>query len=709
MASLKTTTMSSDNSTCTRGVTINVDTEPLVRCSSELYKTFHDASVSISVVPKFSIAVMPAPPTTSPSGLPVAPGFGETILYPLLPVVTSGFFLEREGFIVGSSGFLQTVIIAIFLFYLFYLSASVSGVAGTPVAIPTLASLTAAFPLATSAQIAAVASLYTLPVPGVLPTIDTVLSIIFNPTAPQGLADFFDIFITVFNVNGCGLAYVYRGYIAGVDFDTGLAIYKIDKCDLWNKCNPVIKSHPFLKFATSKCSTPGSPAHILASYINHSPQSFASGSIAQNVDIISDGTITYEAINTDIVVQLGVEGAPILDQCGFVVGVVTGINSTAQTAFGVSSSFAREITSKLIEGHCKPNCTDYVLYNDIFGFNIYRHGVLGLSYTLRNGTDIGVLGADVVYPPPIDRFYNEAYCRINRQLVGLLVRAVTGSLAQAVEECSRQNFPVFTTTKVAPPTFPTEIGIQPLDLITGIAGNQVGQLPYQLNPDTLLYQLTPCSTLNIEFMKASESYTQCHCLCTALDDSLAWLFNIPPVYQILTTGAVPPPVAAGTGLPGVATISAQLLLYFFNALPEVYRATFINQLLAISGVAQNGGTTIPAPLSTGLPLFVRDFLNQITIQANSLVSPASGFDLKYLSLVNTNVNAFPLGFNTLISLLTPLTIDTAYPVYENGGIGFPIGQGFAGAAGLNPNVAALIASGLTYYGGPQGTIPIPGF
>jgi S1-C subfamily serine protease len=619
---------------CPSTVALPLAHEPVTKCSGELFKNFKDATVSLSIVPKFNLTINPTSATGAGTGTG-STGTGPFVQLPIIPYNLSGFFLDRNGYVVSSSGFLQAVVVALFFFYIGYLAASTPGLPTPSPMVPVI---------------------LPAPVP-VLPTIDQVLCIIFDPNNPRSLADFFEIFITVFNVNGCGKAYIYKGCLIGADFDTGVAVFIIDKCDLWNKCVVPIKKHPFLKFGTSKCYTPGNPVHIIASYTNNSPQSMASGSVVQNTNVVTDGNITYESMQTDVAVLPGVEGAAILDQCGYVVGIVTGINGTNATAFGVTAGFIQKVVCALIEGFVAPGCNKHVLYNDIFGFGIYRHATLGLSYYVRTGTDIGVLSADVVYPAPIERWYDPSYCSINRQLIGLLVRSVTGNLADAIEECTTLQFPPFMSGKTVPVVPNGFVGfqIQPLDLITGIADIPVGELPYQMVPDTLLYELLPCATLNITFMKASENYTQCHNLCTETDDSLGWLFNIPPVVSTLAT--------IGGGTVGLSTISSQLLLYFFNALPQVYRLSFINNIYAIYGAV------FPeAGIAAGLQLFYDYF----SVAGNVTVQPGYGLNLNYLLTVTSNTGAFPQSFYNIIAALTPTLFNGPVSPQVQGALGLPL-------------------------------------
>lgn len=634
--------MSCNNGDCSKNLSLPVSVEATTLCSNEIYKRFKDAVVQFSAIPKFSID---GPMVTGGIGIPgvysltgTATGSSTgTITTPVLPLNYSGFLYEAKGYIVSSSCFLYALFLALYYNQLYLVGgAPTDATTGNP-------------------------SIANLP-SSVLVNIEVVLSIIFDPNNPRSLSDFFDFFVTVFNVNGCGKAYVYRAYIVGVDFDTGIAVYRIDPCDPWNKCCVPIGKHIFLRWGTSKCYGPGSPVHIIGAYSQQSPLSMASGSVVNNSDVITSGVITYEAILTDVVVLNGVEGAPILDQCGYVVGVVTGrtgnvtynsSNSTLNsllagtipsaavsqlgTAFGVTSSFICGVVDRLIDADQRPDCTEFVIYNDIFGFNLYRHATLGISYIYRTGVEIGLYGADTVYPVDIQRWYDPAYCEINRQLIGIQVTSnPIGPLSDAYEDCTTQQFPVFQGKTVITPSLDF-IGfqVQAFDVITGLNGMPIGQMLPQITPDVLLYQLKPCDTLVVEFLKAAESYTTCHTLCTALGDSLAFLFNLPN----LST--------SGTGVTYVTVpISLvqyqQILIWFFLALSQVDRAYILSLFLntnlnpnAPNGVPLIGQALAQALITQSTGLITDPFL--LLSQANSpVIVPAVDINLNYLGQVITN-------------------------------------------------------------------------
>jgi len=623
--------MSCSSGECAKPL-IPISERPVTKCSTEIYKQFKDAVVHIDAIPKFSFN---APYVTGGLGIPGAYTLGLTgspsmtgavPAIPVLPLSYSGFLKGCQGYIVSTSSFLFAFVLALFYNQLIY---SGLGLTGTTFDNPSLA-------LTNS----------------VLITIEQVITIIFDPNNPRSVSDFFDIFVTVFNVNGCGRAYVYRAYVVGVDFDTGVAVYRIDWCDPWNKCCLQLTKHKYLEFGSSTCYTPGSPVHIIGSQSQASPLCMMSGSMVNNNDVLTNGTITYQAVLTDVVVQNGAEGAPMLDQCGYVVGIVTGrtgvvlttdqssninarllgsvpaaLTTNSGQAFGVAADFIANVVDRIIDNDKNPGCSEFVIYNSIYGFNLYRHATLGVVGCYRTGAEIGLYGADVVYPADIERWYDPAYCNINRELIGLIVKSVCGPLAEAYEDCRNQQFPVFSGKTIITPDIDF-IGyqVEPFDVITGLNGLAIGQLPTQITPDTLLYNLRACDTVVVEFMKACESYTQCHKLCTSLGDSLAFLFNVPNVYNT-STGLV-----TLTG-----TLLNQILAWFVCSLSQVQR-TYLMSLALSGSVTPIGvyGTALLTQILNGTGKIFVDPFGLLSIANLPVIIPAVDINLNYNGGVISN-------------------------------------------------------------------------
>src|ERR1700733_4996117 len=85
---------------CPQTLALPLDSPTITLCSSELYKKFADSIVTIAAVPQFAVTVVVPTGLTGPTG--VTGATGAYVPFPVLPVQTTGFFLEKEGFIVGS-------------------------------------------------------------------------------------------------------------------------------------------------------------------------------------------------------------------------------------------------------------------------------------------------------------------------------------------------------------------------------------------------------------------------------------------------------------------------------------------------------------------------------------------------------------------------------------------------------------------------------
>jgi hypothetical protein len=297
----------------------------------------------------------------------------------------------------------------------------------------------------------------------------------------------------------------------------------------------------------------------------------------------------------------------------------------------VSAAFINGVVDRLIEADLRPQCSPFVLYNDIFGFNIYRHATLQISYYYRQAADIGLLAGEVTFPPEQARWYDPAYCEINRQLIGIVLSdAPRGSLALSYEDCRALQFPVFQgkTVMQIPPDW-LGFQLEALDLITGINGMPVGQLPTQITPDTLLYQLQPCDTVTIDFQKANEYYTHCHSLCTALDDSLAFLFNLPTVYS--GAGVFQDPFIF-SGL----SVYQQLVLFFLNSLSQVQIATILSLVLSNQQFPSNlVYASLKAAFDAGTWTLSYDPLNLLQNLNGTLFIPAVDVNVNYFSNVSS--------------------------------------------------------------------------
>ena len=548
--------------------------EPL--CANEIYCRFKDASVNIRAIPKFRVFWQQFNKFLD------APNTGSFFNAGILPMSYSGFFVER-GYIVSSSAFLVLIYLAA-LFLTFSFAYCIDECTRLE---------------QNDSNREPFAKFFTNKYRDIPGFMDVMKSI----CAGGCFADWFEFYAEVFNVNGCGRSFIYRANVIGLDFDTGVAIYGIEPCDPWNKCLPPIMDQPYLKWGNSKCYTPGNKVYTIGDFRCADSQSMSYGCVIDNTNASRDGNVCYEMIATTMDVYLGAEGAPILNECGYVVGVITGLTGEGRNAVGVTSSFIERVVSALVRSACRPNCTPHALYLDLFGFIAYRHGILDWSYRIKTADDLNQLflqqavrnvqpcdpccetpsnyvwcdGCDPCKNWSVyrERFYTQDNCRINRELLGIIIDSEpSGTLGDAIEECRRDN-PNY--GKPCNEVYQIEKG----DLVTHLNGAPLGQLPFQNTPNNILYSLLACDCVDLQFFKASEMYTQCHSLTVELEDNLCWVGDFAPITFPCpcedTASAIHPSLQA-IGYSEFYNQWIGFIIWIFNALPQVYRATILSNV-----------------------------------------------------------------------------------------------------------------------------------
>lgn len=461
-------------------------------------------------------------------------------------------------------------------------------------------------------------------------------------------ARWFEFYADVVHSDKTRCANWYRMYLSGFHAETGIALYKVDVSDQWNRQLPVLHQK-YLVFGNSKACRPGSRVHVLYDSKCAGPMTMGSGRVANNSTLVRDGGVTYEVFVTDIVVSEGCEGAPIVDACGRVVAIAVGVTSAGHL-IGVAESFAAPIIQTLIDSACNPDCTKYAAYVRVWGCRMYRHGVLkNLQYHttsvfdltqafLRVSTDgspcdscnqsgIDTFAGDCVsccQGPSYwqERFYTYENGQIDRTMQGVTLDTdPCGNLADATEKYEIHN-PNYGPNVVK--YFSLERG----DRITGIAGRQVGSLPWQATPDTIVNTLAPGDCVSIVFGKQVEVYTQPHLIDTRLEDSLSWVSQFKPILGPCLRYISPITNLcngnAGLIVDDIMEIMRALnahfhmMHYFLTACPQVYRQCFLSnqlamlthlkELLALVIIPKPSGNIafpplsnlIPTPLSTAL-------------------------------------------------------------------------------------------------------------
>lgn len=475
-----------------------------------------------------------------------------------------------------------------------------------------------------------------------LPTFKSVMEDI---CAGGTFASWFEFYVDVMGVESQGqrCAQTYRAYWQGVDFNTGVATFKIDPSDIWNSCLPPLRQ-TFLKFGNSKASTPGSTVHAIYDSKVTGPLTFNTGVVSNNAGLTRDGGVTYEVITTTIPVAEGAEGGPILNQCGEVVGIITGRTRNGY-AVGIASVFAEPIINMLVKAACIPDCTPYVHYVRVWGVRAFRHGTLDMQYHTATAADINqaflrvFTGSDPCGACHGDgfggdcaaccqgsdywreRFYNYNNCQIDRSVRGVIIDTEPcGLLADAVEKCDIQN-PNYG------PNIVRYTSLERGDKITHINGREIGALPHQTTPENIFYELLACTCVDITFSKESELYTQPHVISVRLEDNLMWIGDFLPMVGPslhLDVAAISlsniqfnSDVSSLVQLMQAINTHFNMVRWFVTAMPQVYRASFysnqenmmtrLNEWIAVlmSPKALScgmDGAVVPTPLSINLTM-----------------------------------------------------------------------------------------------------------
>src|SRR5204863_9855299 len=130
------------------------------------------------------------------------------------------------------------------------------------------------------------------------------------------------IFVRVYNVNDQHCSFLYEASLVGVDLEANVAVLKVDDRLIFNKSNPALKMAPFLKWGKSKKYPTGSNVHTVANS-NLSVRQYNRGVIVNNYD--QDVLLKfYSSIDTNMPFTEGMIGAPLVDDNGNAVGIITG-------------------------------------------------------------------------------------------------------------------------------------------------------------------------------------------------------------------------------------------------------------------------------------------------------------------------------------------------------------------------------------------------
>lgn len=228
---------------------------------------------------------------------------------------------------------------------------------------------------------------------------------------PNAITQVSRILVDVFDVNGKGHAYTYEAFVCGIDGAGNTAVLGIDlENTSWNCYNPCIeKCHPYFRWSRSRKSKCGDPIFMLGgySYYNHGDRGLSwseplvqQGLLTDNKSIDYTGWIQHEIIHTTLESSFCAMGSPILNNCGAVIGMHVGTNTTVVPTedvtghgkgfvIGVSEFFMRQPLKTFLQGikRCRYKKHLGTITDAIGDFNYYIKGYAGLAWTNVTGGD----------------------------------------------------------------------------------------------------------------------------------------------------------------------------------------------------------------------------------------------------------------------------------------------------------------------------------
>jgi hypothetical protein len=246
---------------------------------------------------------------------------------------------------------------------------------------------------------------------------------------------------------------IYEAQIVAVDMAGDIALLKILPCGVepneglnatsgWNDCNPCLKCQNYLSWGDSNCAEPGSNAFVFGTVPNQNDPEIFQAKVRDNHYVDATGRSTQELIALDEFMSFGLQGAPILNPQGCVVGMVTYVqnkNAISNTipstitaiasvmgdiSFGPNECFISRVLKHLFEAEivCNENFNrflEWVPDTVACGFYRYVKGFIGISYRVAQAIDY----IQAPYPA-----FNQPACETN-PVVPVL----------SVEDCSERS------------------------------------------------------------------------------------------------------------------------------------------------------------------------------------------------------------------------------------------------------------------------------
>ena len=144
--------------------------------------------------------------------------------------------------------------------------------------------------------------------------------------------------VRVQNAAQTGDAYFYDAKLRYVSPSFDLALLEV--CPPIDDCTPSLGTHPVLHWGDSRCLAVGEKVFVIGDYLNHQTMGITEGTLIDNVyndnymGPDSEGNLNrsfwgFEALLSTNVVRSGNIGAPLLNEYGRVVGIISGLDNIA--------------------------------------------------------------------------------------------------------------------------------------------------------------------------------------------------------------------------------------------------------------------------------------------------------------------------------------------------------------------------------------------
>ena len=275
---------------------------------------------------------------------------------------------------------------------------------------------------------------------------------------------FEEILVTISNVSQAGKSYCYKASVIGVDGSSNIAVLYLNFDDGWNKNNPTIENHPYLKWSKSRNLSSSDNIFVIGN-VNNVDNGALMGTVVNNRFVDPAGLIPCELLLLSNILPSDRNcGLPVLDQYGGIVGMTTYHQRYKNIA--ISEFFMRKPIRRLIQMFKKD------IIESPYIIKIANECSIHLVWFIHNKSWIGIAGR----PMNSLDYSNET---LNKEIVGYYVT-------------SKNDF--------------FEIG----DIIISIDECPLGTRKGQIVPALIMYRTPPGSSIKIIYKKLSEHYNENH-------------------------------------------------------------------------------------------------------------------------------------------------------------------------------------------------------